>query len=543
MLKYLIENSTFESNLRGVRNELLLVFGNIEISIFFDRLNEDVYDEPYQSADTIDLSILCEAPIEKIIIQEGSVLYYDNDNKERKEYLENYEPYTSIAYDWVRELEIHFPNSVKDFRVCSYLADDSCSMCDDIYEYGFQIEIDVHYWERKDLFDFIIHKNNSVVKSIPSFYDTEKLCKDNYELKYISTNTKTRRIGYLKILLSMFEHQFQIPASRLNRKFELFCQNFEQSRLQYKNTKGNVVVTKNGGSAAPYIELALKLGLIHKGGGMYMLGKTGKAYNAISSQYNHNSDNPFELNILDVLFWSELILREDFWFVYCLLEQAAINTSISYSALKKIFKEILIQQIDNYIDEASYSQSANILKLKSYRRQISNWEKPEVYMEHIIMPRLNWLFDLDYISLKSDLSYSLTPKGYRLLFNISSWSDIELHKVCSPSAFLDTYYLKMMNDVLGSHCESWNKSYFDIFQDYLTQGFEKFRTLAPNRITYSIFVSYLKYNMFIENGIAIDEEDVRNIFESNIFSSYTMKYQSQYKDGYIQKVNNYNISK
>ena len=537
VLRYLIENSTFESNLRSVRNELLLVFDDINISIFFCHLNEDVYDENYLSADELDISLLSENPIEKIIIQGGSFIC--NDGDKHKEYLEYYKPYSSIVYELVRDIKELFQNSINWFRIGSYCSDDSCSMCDDVYEYGFQIDVNEKYWVCKDFYKYIIEKSSSIIRiaRIPSFYDLEYEVKDNYDLKYISTNTKTRRIGYLKILLSMFVNQPQIPASKLNTRFELLCQNYEQYRLLHKNTKGNVILTKNGTSAKPYIELALKFGLLNNGGNIYRLGKTGKAYEAIASHFGLWEGNPFVLNRIDTLFWSELILREDYWFIYNILEQAAINPTSSYRALKKTFKWILLKQIDEYIDDLYANNSSALIRLSTIKRQITQWEKPEVYLEHILMPRLNWLYDMDYILLNSDLSYSLTQKGKRLLYNLAIWNDIALHRVCSPAIWLDMYYLKMMNIVyelnFGLYSD-WSNTNF--IQEYLEKDFNKFRTLAPNRITYSIFASYLKYTLFDKNNIVIDNSDIREMFESNKLPAYILKFQPQYKDGYIQKI-------
>lgn len=537
VLRYLIENSTFESNLRGSRNELFLVFDDIEISIFFCHLNEDVYNENYLSVDELDISLLCENPIEKIIIQEGSFIH--NDDAKRNEYVECYKPYSSIGYELIRAIKDQFPNSINGFRVGSYCSDDSCSMCDDVYEYGFQIDVNEKYWACKDFYKYIIDKNSSLtqVARIPSFYNLEYEVKDSYDLKYISTNTKTRRIGYLKILLSMFVNQPQIPELKLNTRFELLCQKYEQYRLLHKNTKGNVILTKNGTSAKPYVELALKFGLLNKGGNIYRLGKIGKAYEAIASHFGLWEGNPFVLNRIDTLFWSELILREDYWFTYNILEQAVTNPTISYNILKKTFKGILLKQVDEYIDDLCTSNSSTLMRLGAIKRQIAQWEKPEVYLEHILMPRLNWLYDMDYILLNSDLSYSLTQNGKRLLYNLALWNDIALHKVCSPAMWLDMYYLKMMNIVyelsFGLYCDLSITNYI---QEYLEKDFNKFRTLAPNRITYSIFASFLKYTLFEENNIVMDNSDIRKMFESNRLSSYILKYQPQYKDGYIQKI-------
>ena len=535
--RFLYEHSVRDSVLRLAQNELYFQFHNCAISIFFNQLKENGYDENFVSVDDVDFNLLIGEQIVKVVVKDGSYLNYDCDG--RKEYLDCYKPYTSMAYELVKDISGQFPNCIDGFQVGTYCVDDSCSMCDDVYEYGYQIEINEHFWMCKDFYQYIIEKSTFAIRdfNIPSFYGLKNEIIDNYELKYISTNTKTRRIGYLKILLSMFEGHPQIPITKLSTRFEQLCQNYEQYRLQYKNTKGNVVVTKKGSSAEPYIELAQKLGLLYKGSGIYRLGKMGKVYEVIASHFDLWKGNPFELNRLDIIFWSELILREDYWFMYSILEQAAIKPTISYNTLKKAFKNILIKQIENHFNDLLTNSSSALMRLRIMKRQISQWEKPEVYMEHILMPRLNWLYDLDYIQLYADLSFSLTKKGERLLFNLASWNDIAMHKVCSSTAWLNLYYMKMMNSVFESNLDIWNDlSSTNIMQVYLEKDFDTFRTLAPNRITFSIFASYFKYALFEKENIVIDEDDIRKMFESNMLPLYVLKYQPQYKDGYIQKV-------
>ena len=70
--------------------------------------------------------------------------------------------------------------------------------------------------------------------------------KDDFDFKYLVSNTKLRRLGYLKILLSMFADNAEFPISSFNKKFEIFAIKFEPYLLQHKNSKGIIKETKNG---------------------------------------------------------------------------------------------------------------------------------------------------------------------------------------------------------------------------------------------------------------------------------------------------------
>ena len=333
----------------------------------------------------------------------------------------------------------------------------------------------------------------------------------------------------------MFQINSQIQIIKLATSFERLCQRYESYRVHYKNTKGKVIETKSGSSAMPYIELAQKLGLILKGSTTYRLGKNGKLYNLLIADLPQIQESPFILTDIDKYFWGEILLREDYWLIYPILEQASLLNKPSYKSLKMNFKEILLKKIGEYIDDANIKKVSSATRLQYIKRQITQWNDSSSYMEHVIMPRLNWLYDLDYIVLNKDLSYHLTESGYRLLLNLSSWNDISLWLVCSPVYYLERYYMRIMDNTYTLMKKTWNESFNDLIENYLEKGLSLFKTLAPNRITYSLFASYLKYSFFVNENLVIDEYDIRNILETEQIPSFIIKYQSQFKDGYIQK--------
>ena len=536
IFEYLIrESSSIESWLRVQQNELFLRFKFIDISIIFDYIDEGQYDDMYVDIEKVNISALCDIPIKKIIIQKGSAIYIDSTTHD--EYLEDYEPYTMMAHELIRKINSKYKSGVQNYRITAYCIDDSCSMCSKLYEYGFQLEIGKQYWKDLIFFQYIVEviDKEEHTLSIPSFYDTNKEVFDSYEVKFLATNTKTRRLGYLKILLSMFQINSQIPIIKLATSFERLCQRYESYRVHYKNTKGKVIETKSGSSAMPYIELAQKLGLILKGSTTYRLGKNGKLYNLLIADLPQIQESPFILTDIDKYFWGEILLREDYWLIYPILEQASLQNKPSYKSLKMNFKEILLKKIGEYIDDANIKKVSSATRLQYIKRQITQWNDSSSYMEHVIMPRLNWLYDLDYIVLNKDLSYHLTESGYRLLLNLSSWNDISLWLVCSPVYYLERYYMRIMDNTYTLMKKTWNESYNDLIENYLEKGLSLFKTLAPNRITYSLFASYLKYSFFVNENLVIDEYDIRNLLETEQIPSFIIKYQSQFKDGYIQK--------
>jgi len=528
---------------RVQQQDLWFNLKNIQIIVQFSDLNNENFEESFIDISEIDFALLETLQINRIFIQKSNSLSEDMEEDKMKEYLDNFEPLTYQMYKVVGKLRNIFPDSITDFSIKPFCVDDCGSEfgCPDIWNYGFQLNINESYWADNNFFEYIVNHIDIELSNlqIPSFYRSEKNIKDSFELKILNSNTKNRRLGYLKILIKMFNEQSKIPISKINLRFERYCQDYNHFLEEHKNRKGKVVVTKTGYSAKPYIELALNLGLIRKSSGLYEIGKIVKVYNLVKKEIDDVDISPFIFSKFDTTFFLEILLKEDYWFSYAILEQAAITPNISFKNLKKEFKQILLSQIKQFIDEAQIDNSQKVLPLKIIERRINDWKKPEVYMEHVLMPRLNWLYDLELIELKTDLSFQLTETGSKLLFNLSIWNDIALHKLVSPTAYIENYFMKMIDFIFNLQKQRYTKQADDEFLRYLENSFSLFKTLAPNRITFSLFANHTKQMLFWNNSVMVDTEDIKRAFELKRVPNYTFKYQDHYKDGYIQKTNQY----
>jgi len=531
-----------ESFYKVSHNQLWFDYSNFFIIVEFtkteedcDENNEGKFDENFVDISELDFSLFDKKSVNRLYLQSETMLHYLEE--EKREYIETNISYTNKNYFIVKCLKKQFLDSITNYSIASFCIDDSCMMCDDVWGYGLQIDINETYWTNKTLFNFIINDidKNLPDFSIPNFYNTGKDLKDTFELKTLSSNTKIRRLGYLKILLKMLNEQTKIPVSKMNAKFEKYCQNYNSYLEVHKNQKGNVIVTKTGNSANPYIELAISLGLIHKAAGIYQVGKIGKVYNILKDKIDVQNDNPFVFSKFDTTFFLELLLKEDYWFLYAIMEQTAITPNIAYKNLKKEFKQILLTQIGQFIDDAQDNNSKKVLSLKIIERRINDWKKPEVYMEHVLMPRLNWLYDMELIELRNDLSFNLTETGEKLLYSLAIWNDIALHRIVSPLAYIDNYFMKMINFMFDFQKVRWTQNADRAFEEYIDDSFVLFKTLAPNRVTFSMCSNYAKQMLFWNNNGIVDTENIKKVFEAKQIPCYIYKYQEHYKDGYIQK--------
>lgn len=365
-----------------------------------------------------------------------------------------------------------------------------------------------------------------------------QILKDDFDFKFLVSNTKLRRLGYLKILLSMFTDYEEYAVSSFNKKFETFAIEYEPYLLKHKNTKGIIKATKTGISSYPYVELALNLGLIIKNSFSYQLGKNGKVYKILTNELNIQDDNPFNLSFFDTIFFLELLLKEDYWFLYNILEQSYSTKFNRYVDLKKNFKQVLLQSVVG-IKYSNTWDDINNSKFRAIEERINQWSEKDSYMEHILMPRLNWLYDMDFLDLKKDLSFSLTNTGYLLISTMHNWNNMARHNLISAEVYVNSFFLKIINDIYDLHKKIFNFAIdYEILEMYINKSFDLFKTLAPNRTTFSLAANYAKIMLFFKHSIVADENDICYYFESKYNTKYIFKYQEQYKDGFIQKITN-----
>lgn len=454
----------------------------------------------------------------------------------RYEYLgsrEDYEVGTSISnelYLLLKKLKSFGKDIIADYEV--YIDAEDSYYCDVDPNYCFKIDISEKHIFNTEVNALIYSTIKSVFFEVPAFYTgaflSEYSIHDKQELALISTNTKTRRLGYLK-LLSVFIKD-KSPAFSINKKFESFCGNYTDDLLLNSNPKGLIQQTVSGSSAKPYIELANNLSLITKINNVYHSGKTFKVYQQI--YYDISEKSVFSLSDFDIIYFLETILKNDYFYFYQLLEIIYLEGEIDYKTLKEIYQIKLIDLLKRY-SRKIFDRKKNT-EIQIVLKRISNWEKPEIYLEHIIMPRLNWMVDLKIIELNFNVA-TITNRGEKLFQHFLIWNDINTSLVISPHDFLDRFIIHLFEDCYSR--EKFENPPLEVVKSrmyyYINKSFDYFRTLAPNRVTASQAIHYTKYMLYFKEHIKVGYKFIeRNLSEDDEF---IFRYQEQYQDGYIQK--------
>lgn len=419
-----------------------------------------------------------------------------------------------------------------DYELKQYLCDEYCSNmgCPELFEFCYLIKFDISIWQNidtiKKLVCCVVVDWN--VKS--EYRNLQDMRYMHPEISLFSTNTKARRLGYIKEFIRLFDGNVRISEAAFEKRlYAKFDQHLSQLN-DYINNKGVIQITKRNTGFQPYIDIANCLGFMFMRNNGYELSKYGQLYQKML-EHKNNAENAFQLSILDKSFFLESILSHDFMSVFLILEYSFINDKSNYHDLKNNFVRFAKHYIDSLMCYSEDNRDMNYLLL--LKKRFDEWKKPDAYLEHIIMPRLNWLLDLELINLDYKLNYSLTRNGKVLFSHLSQWLGLSKGGISAPSYFIEHFFMKVFCE---TYCISVNTNLdFELYlTKYLDTSFEKFRTIAPNRVTYSHFTGYAKRMLLFNDAIAIDEYEIK-LFLENHTDTYIFKYQQYYKDGYIQK--------
>ena len=520
-------------------DKLSFEFGDyfIEYTFTFNNTDNDdeLLDDDYFSFNGINTM----QEIDKLLALNIEFQTYSIIGYEYLGWREDTEEGRSITYEMFHFIEKinKFNDSILNYEVTTEYGD---PMCHDEGNYQFKIEINDNYFWNNEFAKSIIDLIKTLEISIPDFYTVffrKKInINDNKIVSVLSTNTKVRRLGYFKIMSNFFNENKKFPASIINKKFEDYCLEYKNELEDNSFKKGLIIKTKSGVSAKPYIDAALDINLISKVNNVFNVGKSFKVYQNLSSQYS-NSNNIFELTDFDKVYFLECILKNDFFYFSNLLELFFLNRKTTYLVLVKKFQAQLILRLEDYKTQNTYNNRKILKNIDVILKRINNWEKAEVYLEHIIMPRINWMLDFDLLTSINN-EFVLTEKGLKLFKHLCVWNDINTDKIISSDSFIDRFMIHTFDDCykcsdgenLIDRTIITEKIYY-----YIDSSFDLFKTLAPNRVTASQAANYTKYKLYLDDNIKVGYQFILGKLSEKEQDRFVFKYQEQYQDGYIQR--------
>jgi len=332
------------------------------------------------------------------------------------------------------------------------------------------------------------------------------------KINFISINTKVKRLGYLKLLSDFFIIHKEIPIKFLNKKFEEYCINFKPFLENKINRKGEIISTKTGNSAKPYIKFASDFGFIVKTNNNYIQSKLFKIYEILKK--TEINENPFILTNFDKLFLLENILKTDFINIFTILESIYLKDKTSLNELKLIFENQLIN---------------NLLKFNILQQKKQNFETQ-------LIPRLNWLYDLNLIDLDIKNNVIINLNGKKLFEKLCISDVLNIKYNIDFENYINSSIINIYDDIYDFNKQN-NLAELEInelIENYINESFTSFQTLASNRVNAFQAIQYTKYKMYFNNNFKIEFTEIETLLEKNIFPKFIYKYQQQFNDGYIQ---------
>lgn len=298
-----------------------------------------------------------------------------------------------------------------------------------------------------------------------------------------------------------------------------------------------MIETKNGISAKPYIDVAINMDMLIKINNIFYIGKSFKVFHVLQKEFSKN-ENVFELSDFDKLYFIERILKNDYFYFSNLLELIFLKEEVDYSELLVLFQGKLLSSLGEYKENIYGNDVKQVRELNNIKYRIGNWERPKVYLEHVLMPRLNWMLDLEIIQYKEEDKFALTNVGSKFFTHLAIWNDINTSKVVSPDYFIDKFIVHLYDECYNNNeinNPNDNEYIINSIYKYINDSFNLFRTLAPNRVTVSQAANYAKYMLYFRDKIKVGYEYILRILASSENTGFIFKYQEQYQDGYIQK--------
>lgn len=331
-------------------------------------------------------------------------------------------------------------------------------------------------------------------------------------------------------------------------KKELIAWNIELNSYDpdYKDKKGKLVEGEENKptTAFPkYITIIREMGLISQIGHTVSLTRTGYVlYQLIKEKEQFD----YYLNSYEKLFYLFNLFSKDA--DYLLLALDTINCykdGINQKDAQDKFKTNLENRLSNKLKIATNQARIKIAeKLRVVRHQ---WRKAEVYSEHILAPRFEWLTDLGILStdkIKGSTIYRITPTGKLLMDKLPKFSDFDIHDI--NEEWLRNYAFKNFVTLLSiEDIKNWTEIDPHLQNEYLgaalDESYQLFSGGRALRIALSPFVLYTCINFMVEKKVLVEINDIINklkarfLYKDRIYNAFVAARQNE---GYVSiKIN------
>jgi len=316
-----------------------------------------------------------------------------------------------------------------------------------------------------------------------------------------TTNTQTRRLGYLVALVDILKESY-LPREALVRRLRRWAESAESYLNAYKSDKGAIRTNR---AANRYISLAEDLGLVGNINNYLRPTEYGRV-----AHRNNKSDNPFQLGESKVLL-TYLVFTKDA--DYELVSLQLVHKHRRQKSILNNSQSLLESHLEERLKTGDKRNRKEAIKRLE---EIRSWKSPSSYSEHIFIPRIHWLIDLGLVELADvgRAAYELTEVGRRILSSLRDGEDYPRISRYWCENLLFTNWKRESEDraVWKELTEEGQKQ---ILSTYLNLAFQHLRTSSHNRISARQFIVYcttkVNYHLNISCGFSDIKATIRYI--------------------------------
>jgi len=331
-------------------------------------------------------------------------------------------------------------------------------------------------------------------------------------LRFIhSTHTLVRCLGILSKYVKTIGSN-QTPKEILKQQLIHWSAELEGKSEEYKNHNGKLTNKKKPTTAFnKYVDLLEGLGLVTSFG--HVLSNT-RLGSLLSLFTKGKDDFDFPLNFQEKLFFLYLLIQKDADVIVVILQTLNKAVGPVNQAYMQMGFETSIEDRLQLKEKFATIQAKQMIREKLRVIQYE-WTKPEVYSEHIIAPRLEWLADLGLVEMRKQAGntlYNISGKGeifYKSLDDLQGYEmkdineDWLIHKAfaCFAVTLLDRSTISYWGNISLPERKS-------IMKNYLLQTYKLFSTGGAMRMALYPSMLYISMKLLAEKGIVIEFKEI-----------------------------------
>lgn len=353
-----------------------------------------------------------------------------------------------------------------------------------------------------------------------------------------SSHTTVRRLDVISQFVKKIGTR-KVPKEILKKELIKWNIDLEAINQEYSKKKGKLVEKGKPTTAFDkYIKIIEEMGLATSLGHTLSLTRTGN----ILYQFIHFK-NDFDDTLIypERLFYLYLLLVKDAdYFLLAADIIASAEHKINQSDAQKKF----VNDIEKRLNEKRVLSSSQAkLKISEKLKVVKyNWQKAEVYAEHILAPRFEWLVNLgvlDTYKEKSSTYYNVSQKGVVFLTTIPTLNETPIHDI-NQKWLNNSFFQSSLSLYQNDKIVQWNDCDLAKQEKYLgnvlLKSYKLFSGGKALRIALNPFLMYSTIYLLSEENLKVEITDIIKKLENSFTfenRTYTLFNAARINEGYI----------